>query len=460
MIKLIKNPFGYYLYDARVNRIVEVSERLYQAYRCNDKKLMESLDEYKRMQKDGFFNNNEFSICFGNKGILKSMYERGLHSMVLQVTQNCNFRCTYCPYTSNSGNLRVHSDKTMPIEVALKAVDFLYEHSIDAKQIVLGFYGGEPLLRFDTIRTVMEYAKKKFEEKELRFMLTSNATLLSEEILTYFNNNNVTLLVSLDGPKDVNDAHRVFAGSGGGTFDVIIRKLDEIAKKYPALKERTSINMVVDPSIDYEDYRKIYEDPIIKDNFSIAAQLVDSSDLSETFYATDEFITNYNYYEFIDALWENGMVTEEAYRSVFTPRNKWGKRDKYKPFESPRIGSTGYPGGPCIPGYMKLFVDVNGKFFPCEKVSEINEAMHLGDIDSGIDLKKCEVLLNMPRITEEECKKCWNFHFCSSCHVRACGKKGLDKEKRLMHCENTKDATENLLRRYVIENRKKVKVYK
>lgn len=456
MFKLIKNPFGYYLYDARVNRVIEVSERFYQAYSEENFEVLEALPEYRKMLADRFFDKSDFEIRQTNDEFRNVLYERGIHSMVLQVTQNCNFRCEYCPYTSNTGNVRIHSDKTMSLEVAMKAVDFLHEHSIDAKDVVISFYGGEPLLQYKTIQKIMEYAKEIFEGKSLGFSMTTNATLLTEEIMAYFNENKMALTISLDGTKEVNDAHRVFAEGTRSTFDVIISKMQLIAEKYPALKDRTVINTVVDPTKDYMDYWNLYENPIIKGNFTINGQSLDSTDLNETYEVSDEFVEKFNYFCFIDMIKESRVSPDVDYRGLFNILNR---EDRYKALEGSPIVTVGYPGGPCIPGHMKLFVDVDGRFFPCEKVSELNEAMHIGNLEDGFDMKKCDALINMPRITAEECKNCWAFRLCNSCHVYACDKNGLSKEKRLAYCREAKLAAENQLRRYVIENRKKMRVY-
>ncbi len=50
------------------------------------------------------------------------MYQRALRSIILQVTQSCNFRCTYCPYTNNTGDERTHSSKRMSLSTAQKAI--------------------------------------------------------------------------------------------------------------------------------------------------------------------------------------------------------------------------------------------------------------------------------------------------------------------------------------------------
>lgn len=459
MIRLIQNPYGYYLYDARVNKIAQITEELYRAYQSKDLKKLEKLPEYQHMCQEGFFNEKDFNIELIDDEILRNIYCRSLNYIVLQVTQNCNFRCSYCPYTTNNGNNRLHSDKTMSVNMALRAIDFLHDHSVDAERINIGFYGGEPLIAFPLIKTVIEYAKEKFEGKALGFHITTNATLLSKEIMEYFEHNPVALTVSLDGPKEINDANRIFAQSAMSTFDIVIGKLAEIAEKYPDLKKRTSINMVVVPSMEYSEYLSLFQNPVIAENYAVNAQLVDSSGLDHTYDATEQFIAEYRYHHFIDALWEQDRVKIEPYYSLFGYGSKSNWKQRYNALELPAISDSGYPSGPCIPGYRKIFINVDGKMFPCEKVSEINSAMNMGDIDNGIDLEQCSALLNMPRITEKECKQCWAFRFCDACYVHACDADGLSREARLKYCNTAKLSADNNLRRYIIENRHNVEKY-
>lgn len=69
----------------------------------------------------------------------------------------------------------------MPLETAKRAVNFFAEHSVDSDKVSIGCYGGEPLLEFDRIKQITAYAEEQLEGKELQFLITTNATLLTEE---------------------------------------------------------------------------------------------------------------------------------------------------------------------------------------------------------------------------------------------------------------------------------------
>ncbi len=253
MYKTFQNPFGHYLYDARINRITCISEQLDELLSRDQEEQLNMLPEYIHLKEIGFFNDSNFVIEHENAAMVPYYYKRGLKSISLQVTQACNFRCEYCPYTDNVGIHRLHSAKNMTMDVANKALNFLHTHSIDSKSIHIGFYGGEPCLRYDLIKEVIEKSNELFEGKELTYNLTTNCSLLTRDMMAFFDENNVFLTVSLDGPKDINDTYRKFAGhaTDKSVYDVAMEKLEIISDEFPNLSQRTTINMVMNPGYDF-----------------------------------------------------------------------------------------------------------------------------------------------------------------------------------------------------------------
>ena len=74
----------------------------------------------------------------------------------------------------------------------------------------------------------------------------------------------------------------------------------------------------------------------------------------------------------------------------------------------------GHPGGPCVPGLHRFFVDVDGNVYPCERITE-DAAFQVGNLDTGFDLEKVEKIINVGRCTKEECLTCWAFLHCGTC---------------------------------------------
>lgn len=104
----------------------------------------------------------------------------------------------------------------------------------------------------------------------------------------------------------------------------------------------------------------------------------------------------------------------------------------------------------CVPGIQRLFVDVEGNLYPCERVSEASKAVRMGHIDTGFDIDKARALLNIGKLTEKECKQCWAFRFCSACAVQADNLEELSAEKKLQNCALIRGHIDNMMRDYCV----------
>lgn len=122
------------------------------------------------------------------------------------VTSRCNLACSYCFTRFNKGFVREDSTP----EVGKATVDLVLMAST-VPDVGLSFFGGEPLLRFDLMREVVDYARAQANKarKRFSFSLTTNAVLMDKEVIDWLNEKDVHLLVSLDGmPRSFNK--RVF----------------------------------------------------------------------------------------------------------------------------------------------------------------------------------------------------------------------------------------------------------
>lgn len=96
----------------------------------------------------------------------------------------------------------------------------------------IGFYGGELLLEFDLIKWCIEYLKVNIEGKNLKYNLIINVIFIIEEIIELFEENNVSIMISLDGFVEIYDKNRKFVNNNVGFFSIIMKKLDMIFIKY------------------------------------------------------------------------------------------------------------------------------------------------------------------------------------------------------------------------------------
>ena len=148
--------------------------------------------------------------------------EDQLSSMILLVTESCNFACTYCygAYGEKKG--------VMTLDTAKHAVDLAFKLGI--KDIV--FFGGEPLLNFELIKEVTSYIES-MHERDVKLRITTNGSLITEEIAQFFAVHNFEVSVSMDGDENSHNITRVLNG-GGNTYQQVKRGI-EILKSYNLL---------------------------------------------------------------------------------------------------------------------------------------------------------------------------------------------------------------------------------
>jgi uncharacterized protein len=139
-----------------------------------------------------------------------------ISTLVLTLTTGCNLSCSYC-YRDDLQNPK--SAQTMTVETALQAIDLLLRQAADRERVAIVFFGGEPLTRFPAIRvlTLEALARAQAVGKQLDFSLTTNATLLNEEMIAFFRQHDFGISVSIDGSEIEHDRRRITIG-GRGTY--------------------------------------------------------------------------------------------------------------------------------------------------------------------------------------------------------------------------------------------------
>lgn len=428
-----------YLYDVNKNSIICISEEVSDA--LNENKFENS--EVKALVQKGFLSDKRVTtIIHPEDRFLEYHLNNKIGMITIQVTQACNLRCRYCPYSGEYNN-RKHSNKRMNLDMAKKGIDFLWEHSMGCEYVSIGFYGGEPTIEFDLIKECIEYAKIKFDGKDVKFSITTNGTIITNEMIEYFYENNVVLMISLDGPKGIHDKNRVFADNSG-SFDVVMNNIRKVKKNYPDYFNKIIFNVVADPENDYNcTSRFLSGDEVIKD------AVINASEINPFYRKEDIKISE-------DYKIQRGY---ELFKFFLSKINRYDT-EKVSPLISSRfymleemyneqLGMTEalpdryHHGGPCIPGAQRLFMSVDGTLYPCERVSEESEAVKIGHIETGIDRDKVRVLLNIGKLSEESCKNCWAIRYCSLCMVACDNLKELSGKQKISYCKSVKADVES-----------------
>jgi uncharacterized protein len=153
-----------------------------------------------------------------------------LSTIVLNVNTGCNLSCTYC-YKEDLATPA--AGRRMSLETAVAAFELLLQEAAERSHVNVVFFGGEPLTAMPLIRDVVAYASRRAGEvgKGVDFSLTTNATLLTDDIIEYLDRYRFGLTVSMDGPKELHDKNRRTVG-GGGSYDVVARNVRKLLDRY------------------------------------------------------------------------------------------------------------------------------------------------------------------------------------------------------------------------------------
>jgi uncharacterized protein len=172
------------------------------------------------LEKQGLLNKEEIKAYPVKSNEVKAL--------CLHICHDCNLRCRYCFADEGA----YHSVREfMSEETAKKAIDFLIENSGKRKVLEVDFFGGEPLMCLQTIKNVVYYAKEKAAKVGKRFLFTTttNALLLDDDAIKFFNEEMENVVLSLDGRKEVHDAIRKTV-NGKGSFDLVIEHIKKFVK--------------------------------------------------------------------------------------------------------------------------------------------------------------------------------------------------------------------------------------
>lgn len=447
-IHLFKTYGNFYIYDVNKNSIIKVEKDTWK-YLNNDTDLicnnLNAIEKIQHLKEKGFLSSNRVQeILHPADEILEDYISNRVLMVCLQVTQQCNLRCEYCAYSGGYDN-RQHTNKRMTLELAKKGIDFLITRSSDLKKVAVGFYGGEPLLEFELIQDIVEYVNRNAVGKEVIFTITTNATLITKEIIEYFNQNNIHMVISLDGPKEIHDKNRKFVFNKCGTFDKVVENIQLIKKEYPEYMKNVTFNAVLDPQNDLKCVHEFFDDfDTIKESAVMYSQI--SNYYSKTQIGYDEAYYIEMNYELFKLFLSKLDKLDEKYISKLVNSRIGQLQDIYDHFcKSEKLPEKMHHGGPCIPGTQRLFLNAFGEFYPCEKVSETSSITRIGNIEDGLDLNRVRQILNVGKLTEGKCKNCWAIRFCNQCIASADSGKGMEKDIKAERCYGSvKRAEDNL----------------
>ncbi len=351
-----------------------------------DEQLKEILSDVEGLKEQGLLFKEEVSSY-----PIKSSEVKAL---CIHICHDCNFRCRYCFADEGA----YHSKReAMSLETAKAAVDFLIKNSGRRKVLEMDFFGGEPLMNFDVLKKTVEYAKAEGEKagKKFLFTTTTNALLMNDEVIEFFNQEMENVVLSLDGRKEIHDAIRKSV-NGKGTFDLIIDKI----KKFISLRGTKSYYVRGTFTAKNLDFAK--------DVLFIADQGVDSISMEPVVTELEDLQIKDEHLPIIEQEYENLC---EAYLE----RHAKGEGFNFFHF------NVDLEGGPCLSkrvsacgaGNEYFSVAPNGELYPCHQFVG-DERFKMGSVSEGIvreDIR--EQFKNSCLFTRKKCDGCFAKFICS-----------------------------------------------
>jgi len=182
-------------------------------------------------------------------------------------------------------------------------------------------------------------------------------------------------------------------------------------------KEKVMFNTVLNPERSYScisDY--VSSEDLIKDSVFLTST-INLSNTKIKRKPKEEFLEEIRYEYFMLLLSKIGEFNQKRMSPLSRTEGVAldNMRDQKAVSGYGELPRKHHHGGPCIPGNYRLFVNVDGDFYPCERVSETCEYQKIGNIEEGFDLDNAERILNVERMTEESCHTCWAYNYCSIC---------------------------------------------
>ena len=346
-------------------------------------------------------------------------------ALCLHVAHDCNLRCKYC--FADTGEF--HGGRClMSAETGKKAIDFVIKNSAERKNIEIDYFGGEPLMNFNVVKEITEYAKTEGAKhgKNFRFTVTTNGILLNDEIKEYINENMSNVVLSIDGTKETNDRMRCRV-DGSGSYDAIVPKFQDLAEsrnqdRYYVRGTFTAYNVdFAKDVIHLADlgFKQTSVEPVV------APEAED--------YALKE--------EHIPAVFKEYEKLAEEY----VKRYKEGKGFNFFHF------MIDLDQGPCVikrlsgcgAGHEYLAVAPNGDIYPCHQFVGNNDFL-MGNVHEGQTDEKIKSYFEKSNIyTKEKCKNCFAKFYCSGgCSANAWNFNGDINKPYELACEFEKKRVE------------------
>ncbi|MCR4943897.1 MAG: thioether cross-link-forming SCIFF peptide maturase [Clostridium sp.] len=410
LIHKFKQGGNYYVLDVNTGAVHLVDELVYDILDDNgiktkvdvlnalkgkydEEEISEAYDEIQELAEDGvIYSEDQYEEIAHS-----SMDDRDyIKAICLNVIHGCNLRCKYC--FADEGEYHGHGG-VMSVETAKKAIEYVIKRSGPRKNIEIDLFGGEPTLIMDKLKEVIAFARENEKKwgKNIRFTMTTNATLLDDDMMDFMDKEMGNIILSLDGRKEINDKTRIKA-DGTGSYDDIVPNIKKMISKRTKGKTYYVRGTFTRNNPDFfndvqamlnEGFREISIEPVVlEDGHNLAIREEDLETINK----------NYD------------MLYEDMRRRLY-------EGDPYTFYHF----MIDLQGGPCVykrisgcgAGFEYVAITPQGEVYPCHQFVG-KEEYKLGDIyEDTFDSELAKKFKKAHIYNKPKCRDCWARFYCS-----------------------------------------------
>ncbi|PKM78838.1 MAG: thioether cross-link-forming SCIFF peptide maturase [Firmicutes bacterium HGW-Firmicutes-15] len=375
-------------YAGDTNRAIEDLKKEY-----SDDELREVAAELEAVHQAGAIFTEEDTL-------LADLSDLPIKAICLNVAHACNMKCRYC--FASQGDFGMESG-LMSLETGKRALDFLIEKSSQVKNLEVDFFGGEPLLNGAMLRELVQYGRQKEEEsgKHFNFTLTTNALLLDDDLIDFVINNQISVILSLDGRPETNDRHRIL-NNGEGSYSLIVPNIKKMVEKNP---------------LSY-----YIRGTFTRQNLDFSRDLQHIIDLGFDSVSLEPAVGPENEYSIREADLPKVLKEYEQLTDLLCDYQQTGKDVHFFHF------NLDLQKGPCLAkrnsgcgaGVEYLVITPTGEIYPCHQFVGANEFLMGNIYDAQLDGEIQQRFVRNRLQDKEDCLRCWARYFCGGgCHANA-----------------------------------------
>ena len=367
----------------------------------NDDTKINVMKEVEIMGENGLFLTPNYTVSYiSMEKQLRHRYESIWNKLELSLSEGCNLACKYC-YCATSRD--IPEKGLMSERVAKAAVNWLFAHSGKSEMVSITLFGGEPLLNKPVLKFVVDYSQKlaKLHGKRVFYSMTTNGTLLDDEIISYIKRYNFGLMVSLDGPKELHDNQCPTQG-GKGSFDSAAAGIKRLMSKRRSVTVRGTM---IRPLPNILELVKFYED------FGFTRIVLGKATNPANPSRVDCSVEDFNEYY---------KQSREEIVPWLLEKLKKGERPKYYPYsafvDNFEKGKVSKRVSPFRCGVCRgtTTVGADGILYPCHRFVGMGN-WEIGNIFDGPNYEACKSFWrDYNRAISNKCTKCWKYSICKA----------------------------------------------